>query len=236
MKIASLYVVGMPIGNSADISVRALSILQSVKYIYTEDTRSFHNFLTVLERDNKTIHFTNKDIKSCFGENQYMRAKEICELVLGGENVCLLSEAGMPLVSDPGAYVVEYCRRKGVSIQVIPGPSALTTVMALSGFEPKSTIFLGYVPKKKSVFAEIAKVPIPALSYPLCVVFFESSHRIIKTLVELTKLDARICIARNMTKQDEQVWVGVASEIDVSLFPEKGEYTCALLVQKSNAI
>jgi len=236
MNGATLYVVGMPIGNSADISARALSILQSVQYIYTEDTRSFHNFLTVLKRDNVNLHFANKDIKSCFGENQYMRAQEILDHLKQGEDVCLLSEAGMPLVSDPGAYVVDYCRRNGVHIQVIPGPSALTTIMALSGFEPKSTIFLGYVPKKKSVFVEITQVPIPALSYPLCVVFFESSHRIKKTLIELAKIDARMCIARNMTKKDEQVWVGNAREIEVSQFPEKGEYTCAVLVQKKSSV
>src|SRR3989344_6155681 len=138
MSSGTLYVVGMPIGNSKDISMRALSILQSAHSIYTEDTRSFHNFLLVLERDNRNIHFSNKEIRSCYQENQYMRAREIHERITNGENVCLLSEAGMPLVSDPGAYVVDYCRRNGVTGQVVSGPSALTTIMTVSGFEPKS--------------------------------------------------------------------------------------------------
>jgi len=201
-----------------------------------EDTRSFRNFLSVLVRDNADVNFSNKDVKSCFGENQYMRAREICELLMRGEDVCLLSEAGMPLVSDPGAYIVNYCRSKGVAIQVIPGPSALTTILAISGFEPKSTIFLGYLPKKKSILTELSNISIPVLQYPLSIVFFESSHRILKTITELTKVEARICIARNMTKKDEQIWIGNTSEIDTSSFPEKGEYTCALLVLKSNPI
>lgn len=235
MNNGTLYVVGMPIGNSTDISMRALSILQSVHSIYTEDTRSFHNFLLVIERDHRDIHFSNKDIRSCYQENQYMRAREIHERITAGENVCLLSEAGMPLVSDPGAYVVDYCRRNGVTVQVVPGPSALTAIMALSGFEPKSTVFLGYLPKKHSIVDALSRLSTSILPHPLCLIFFESSHRIKKTLVELTKLNARICIAHNMTKKDERTWVGNAGEIDVSLFLEKGEYTCAVLFQKKNS-
>lgn len=231
MNNGTLFVVGMPIGNSADISMRALSILQSIQSIYTEDTRSLHKFLLVLERD-QSIHFLDKDIRSCYQENQYMRAREIYERIMQGENVCLLSEAGMPLVSDPGAYIVDYCRRNGVAVQVIPGPSALTTIMALSGFEPKSTVFLGYMPKKHSIVGAISRLSNSVLPHPFCIIFFESSHRIKKTLAELIKLDARVCIACNMTKKDEHVWVGNARELDMSLFSEKGEYTCALLFSR----
>ncbi len=192
-----LYVVALPIGNLKDITLRALDVLKSVKYVVCEDTRSFKKLINHYQLGAKKLISFYKDVE-----------KEKCEKIISilesGEDVALVSEAGTPGISDPGAYLIKQAYKKGIKITPVPGVSALTCALSVSGiFLTKGFVFLGFLPRKKAEQKELLeKIP---EDFP--VIIFEAPHRFARTLKNLLEiLGNRKCfLARELTKMHEEL-------------------------------
>lgn len=220
-----LYVVGLPIGNIKDITLRALEILKQVEIIVCEDTRSIKKLLTYYGCGSKKLISLYKGVE---GE----RSVKVIDLLEEGKEVVLVSEAGSPLISDPGAILVKMAYDRGIKVVPIPGVSALTCALSVSGIDlSKGFIFLGFLPRKKSEQKEILE-KLPS-DFPL--VIFESPHRMAKTIKNLLEiLGNRKCfLARELTKiHEELLWTDLLTlskretfigEITFVILPEKKE-------------
>ncbi|RLG11156.1 16S rRNA (cytidine(1402)-2'-O)-methyltransferase [Candidatus Pacearchaeota archaeon] len=198
-KKGKLFVVSLPIGNLKDITLRALEVLKETKYITCEDTRSLRKILNYYQLKGKKLISLYKDIEK-------ERVDKVIKILLSGKDVVLVSEAGTPLISDPGAYLVKEAYNQRIKIVPIPGASALTCALSVSGIVlNKGFIFLGFLPRKKVEQKKLLE-RLPS-EFPL--VFFESPHRIKKTLKNLLEiLGNRKCfLARELTKiHEELLW------------------------------
>lgn len=196
-----LYIVSTPIGNLKDITLRALEVLRSVEYVLCEDTRHSGNLLT--------HHEIRKPLVSFHQFNEAFREERVLQDLEEGKSIALISDAGTPLVCDPGERLVSHCHARGVAVSVIPGPCAPITALALSGFDAIRFQFVGFLPKKQkealSLFQEI-------LGYPGTTICFESPHRLLRTLGRLKDLAPlrKIAIARELTKRFEECLIGEA--------------------------
>lgn len=218
--MSKLYVVATPIGNLQDITFRAIQTLKEVDFILCEDTRTTQKLLSHFEIKNKTISFHK------FSEgNKYQK---IFDLLNEGKNLALVSDAGTPAISDPGAFLVKEIRENVPETEIItiPGASALTSAVSVAGLESDKFVFLGFPPHKKgrkTFFEELAEYKIP-------VVFYESKHRIIKSLEGLNEIlpDREILVAKELTKMNEKSFSGTAAEIIKKLNSDqnllKGEF------------
>jgi len=199
-----LYIVGTPIGNLGDVTLRSLETLKTASLIIAEDTRHTRKLL-----DRHGIH---TPMMSCHKFNEASRTSLVLERIAGGAAVALVTDAGMPAVSDPGSRVVAACREQGFPITAIPGPSAVTTAVALSGFSGGGFHFDGFLPHKSGArrrrLQALAGEEIP-------VVLFESPYRLIKLLGEIEEVLGPRCVfvARELTKQFEECRVGTPAEI-----------------------
>ena len=202
--IPALYVVGTPIGNLDDISARALETLRGVQTILTEDTRHTRILLNRYGITTPTL--------SCHKFNEASRVEGIVARIREGAALALVTDSGMPAVSDPGARVVAACRRAGIQVTSIPGPSAVTTAVALSGFPAGGFVFAGFAPRKsgalRKLLAQFSECPVP-------VVLFESPYRLLKLLegVEEVFGEREVFVARELTKKFEETLWGTASRI-----------------------
>jgi 16S rRNA (cytidine1402-2'-O)-methyltransferase len=224
--MANLYIVATPIGNLEDISLRALRILKEVDLILCEDTRVTKKLL-----DRYQI---KKPLLSYHQHSKLQKINYIISLLKKGKNLALVSDSGTPGVSDPGNKLVNEVVKwlsDRVKIIPIPGPSALTCAVSVSGFPMDRFLFLGFLPKKrkrKEVLKEILESKYP-------VIFYESPYRIIKTLKELGSMNKEvgIVVAKELTKKFETVYRGkvdkVIEELEKSLV--KGEF---VVIVKSN--
>lgn len=211
--MAKFFVVATPIGNLKDITLRALEVLRSVDYILAEDTRKARILLN---------HYKiEKPIISYFQHSSQDRIKRIIKLLKEDKNLAFITEAGTPGVSDPGNKLIEIiCEHFGQKAEIIPvpGPSAVTTIASIAGFSTDRFLFLGFVPKRKQqkFFQEII-----TSKYP--VIFFESPHRILKTLEKLNELnpDLKMVVGRELTKKFETIYRGTPKEIINQLNKEK---------------
>ena len=204
-----LYVVATPIGNLDDITLRALKTLENADLIAAEDTR---HTLCLLE------HFgLKKPLVSYFEHNKFTRGPEILDKLRKGQNVALVSDAGMPGICDPGHDLIKSCIDEGIGVTVVPGPSACVSALVLSGLPTDKFVFEGFVPtdnkSRRQFFALL-------LSETRTAVCYEAPHRILKTLTELEKCfeealtpDRRISVLRELTKTHEEVVRGTAAEI-----------------------
>lgn len=221
--MATLYVIGTPIGNLEDITLRALRILKEVDCILAEDTRTTSKLLKHHGISNRLVSFHSKS-----GE---AKVEEILRLLQEGKNLALVSDAGTPAISDPGTELVARLRSllpTNLSVIGVPGPSAMTTALSISGLPSSSFIFLGFIPHKKgrqTLFKEIAESE-------KTVVCYESPHRIEKTLESLKEVLAPnrpIAVCRELTKLFEESFIGSAEEtlLYFKTHPEKirGEFT-----------
>lgn len=218
--MAKIYVVGTPIGNLSDMTPRAVQTLREVDFILCEDTRVTQKLLSHFEIKNKTLSFHK------FSEdNKYQK---IFDLLEEGKNLALVSDAGTPAISDPGAYLIKEIREKlpEVEIITIPGPSALAAAISIAGLESEKFVFIGFPPHKKgrkTFFEEVA-------SYKIPVVFYESKHRILKALESLNEVvpEREIFLAKELTKFNEKYFTGTANEIIEKLKTDenllKGEF------------
>lgn len=205
--MATLYVIGTPIGNLEDITLRALRVLKEVDVVLCEDTRVTHRLLSKYEITTPTLSYHT--------QSKFAKVEKIFGLLEEGKNMALVSDAGTPCISDPGMLLVSQIREKFgdvVSIVPIPGPSALIAALSVAGVSVAEFTFLGFLPHKKgreTLFKEIAATR-------RTVVFYESPHRIEKTLTSLEKFcgAARpVIVARELTKIYEEFVRGTATEV-----------------------
>ena len=211
-----LYLVPTPIGNLGDITLRALEVLKTVDVIAAEDTRHSGHLLH---------HFgIAKPLVSYHEHNEARRTQELLERLRKGESVAVISDAGMPGISDPGARILSACIAEGVPYTVLPGPSALITALIGSGFPADAFFYGGFLPPKsggreRDLAAAAARQETS--------VFYESPHRLCKTLEAAVRLlEARpLCVARELTKTFEEYRIGPAAELlaHYTAHPPKGE-------------
>ncbi len=221
----TLFLVGTPIGNLGDITLRAVETLKSVDRIYAEDTR---RTLTLLS----ALGITGKKLSSLHAHSSERTLETALEILREGRNVAVVTDAGMPSVSDPGAELVRRARAAGVPITAAPGPSAVTTAVALSGLVDGAFLFLGFLPRKGRRRAEllerIAKSDVPVL-------FFEAPSRMADTFAELALLcPSREAVAcRELTKRFEEVRRGTLAELAAAEVEWLGELTVVVSPQSA---
>lgn len=208
--------VPMPIGNRSDITQRALEVLGAVDTIACEDTRHSSPLLT---------HWgIRKPLLSLHEHNEARRADEVVERALSGETFAVVTDAGMPGISDPGYRLLQALRKKGVEYTVLPGPSAVITALVGSAMPSDSFYFGGFLAVKKGKRTTTLQT---ALSSAFTSLFLESPYRLQGTLEILAELDAEapVCVARELTKTFETYHRGTAAELKVyfEVHPPKGE-------------
>ncbi|HEY2712583.1 MAG TPA: 16S rRNA (cytidine(1402)-2'-O)-methyltransferase [Chthoniobacterales bacterium] len=213
-----LYVVGTPIGNLEDITLRALSILKSVDLIAAEDTRHSANLLRHFE--------IRKPLISYHEHNEARRAAELCERLAAGENIALITDAGMPGLSDPGARLIRQCLARDLPFTIVPGVSAIPTALVGSGFDLEEFAYRGFLPVKGG---QRIRELTAARERSETTVFFESPYRLTKTLAACVEImpERSICVARELTKKFEEFRRGAAAELlaHYTAHPPKGEIT-----------
>jgi len=225
MSTGVLYLVSTPIGNLEDITLRALRVLKEVDLIACEDTRLTANLLNHYNIKKPLISY----FEPAWRSGRYDKDKQsrvIIDKLISGCNVALVSNAGTPLISDPGYELVNLCVDNNISVKVVPGASAIISALELSGLPVDKFIFEGFLPKKPSKRRKRLREIAPESR---TVVIYESPHRILKTLAELKDIlgDRRIVIAREMTKFYEEAIRGNIEDVIKRLGDKKikGEIT-----------
>lgn len=218
--------VGLPIGNREDITRRALAVLESVDCVCCEDTRNTGMLLA---------HYgIRKPLISLHEHNEIRRAPEIAQRALAGETFAVVTDAGMPGVSDPGYRLIQELKARAVSFTVLPGPSAVVTALVGSGLPSDAFFFGGFLPVKSGRRTAILQ---NAVESSHTSIFYESPFRIVKTIQALVEIDAEVpvCVARELTKVYETYHRGTAAELlaEFTARPPKGEMV--VLIGGSNA-
>jgi 16S rRNA (cytidine1402-2'-O)-methyltransferase len=193
--LSTLYIVATPIGNLEDISERAIKTLKSVSYIACEDTRTSSVLLNKLEVDAKTFAF--------HAHNEHQKVEHLLNILDARQNVAIISDAGMPGISDPGFLAVRAAHQAGHSVSVIPGPDAATTALVASGLPCDKYVFEGFLPQKKGRQKQLKQL----VNEQRSIVLYESPHRLIKLLEELRKYmgdERMIAVCRELTKKFEE--------------------------------
>jgi 16S rRNA (cytidine1402-2'-O)-methyltransferase len=225
-----LVVCATPIGNLGDVSERLRSTLSEADVIYAEDTRRTAVLLSHIG--------VSSPVRSLFVGNEEARTEELLRSVVGGRKVALVTDAGMPGISDPGAAAVRRVREAGHPVTVIPGPSAVTTAIALAGFDGERFVFEGFLPKKGGARTERLR---RIAGEDRAVVLFVSPHRLQADLADLASTSGaarQVVITRELTKLHEEVWsgtVGDAIEEWTERAP-KGEFTIVLAPAEAVAV
>ncbi len=211
-----LFLVPTPIGNLGDITLRALEVLKSADVIAAEDTRHSGHLLRHFE--------ISKPLVSYHEHNEARRTQELLERLRKGETVAVISDAGMPGISDPGARILSACVAEGLPYSVLPGPSASITALIGSGFPADAFFYGGFLPPKSGGRERDLAA---AAERRETSVFYESPHRICKTLEAAVRLlgERPVCVARELTKTFEEYRIGTAAELlaHYTAHPPKGE-------------
>ena len=220
---AGLYIVGTPIGNLGDISHRAIETLQEADLIVAEDTRHSRR---LTERYGIGTH-----LQSCHKFNEHQRAEQIIERIQQGQAVAMVTDSGMPGISDPGSRVVALCRQAGVPITSIPGPAAVTTAVALSGYGENGFIFAGFLPHKsggrKRDLGKWKEADLP-------VVLYESPYRLLKLMGEIDEYlgaERTVFVGRELTKKFEECTEGTPEEISAAYANRTVKGECVVIIQ-----
>lgn len=215
--MSKLYVVGTPIGNLSDMSPRALEILGSVDFIAAEDTRVTMKLLTHFD-----IH---KPLVSYYEHNLREKGEYIVDRISAGENCAIVTDAGMPCISDPGEDLVRLCAERGIEVNVVPSPTAAMSALAISGLPTSRFSFEGFLSvTKKQRNAHLDEIK----DYKRTLIFYEAPHKLKNTLDDLLSAlgDRRISLCRELTKIHEEVLRGKISEM-IDYYSDKtpkGEY------------
>jgi 16S rRNA (cytidine1402-2'-O)-methyltransferase len=222
-----LYLVATPIGNLEDITYRAVRVLGEVDLIACEDTRQTRKLLDHYAISRPTISYHE--------HNEAKRAAELAERMSAGATVALVSDAGMPLVSDPGYRLVRAAIAAGIPVEPIPGPSAALTALAGSGLPTDTFHFAGFLPAKSGQRARALEA---LKEEPATLIFYEAPHRVLETLEAIAQVlgPRPVVAARELTKVHEEFLRGTAAEVQAQLAARgsiKGEFT--LLVGKAVA-
>jgi len=214
-----LYLVATPIGNLEDITLRALRVLKEADLIACEDTRHTAKLLT--------RYGITTPRKSCHEFNEESRVPELVRMLREGKNIALVGDAGTPLISDPGYKIVSACRREGIAVIPIPGPSAAVAALAASGLPSGCFFFAGFLPSRASQrrqrLEELAVIP-------ATMIFYEAPHRLIKSLKDMADIlgSRQAALAREITKIHEEFLCGTLDEILETLMARseiRGEIT-----------
>ncbi len=224
----TLYLVGTPIGNLEDLTPRAREILGRADLIAAEDTRRAGRLLA-------RAGIAKRPMRSLFEGNERDRTEELVVRLEGGESVALISDAGMPTISDPGFRLVRACTERGIDVRVVPGPSAVTAALAVSGLPTDRFIFEGFLPRARG--ARAARIE-SFRAEPRTIVLFESPRRLRALLGELMETlgDRRVAVARELTKTHEEVLRGPISEVLPRLAEDpKGEVVVVVAGETTGA-
>jgi len=214
-----LYLVSTPIGNLSDFTYRAVDILKECDLILCEDTRTSKGLLDKYNIDSKLASFHQ------FNE------KKIEDVIIGklkeGQRIGMISDAGTPLVSDPGFYLVQRCREENIDVRAIPGASSVLAALVVSGFNTEPFSFMGFLPKKEMEKQRVLK---RALCFEGTFVFFETAKRLQKTLIDLKAIGYRknVFVARELTKKFEEHLFGSVDEVIEKFKTELGEIVVIL--------
>jgi 16S rRNA (cytidine1402-2'-O)-methyltransferase len=216
-----LYIVSTPIGNLKDITLRAIETLKSVDLIAAEDTRHTKILLDAYQ--------ISKPLTSFFEHNQLKKTSHLIDLLKQGKNVALVSDAGTPGISDPGYSLIHAAQENNIPITVIPGVSACITALTASGLPAHRFIFEGFLPPK----SQARRKKLTALKdEEATLIFYESPHRLLKTLKDMQELwdDPMIVVARELTKKFEEIRKEKASLLieHFSRHAPKGEFVLAI--------
>ena len=217
---ATLYIVPTPIGNLEDISPRALETLRNVSWIAAEDTRHTHRLLQHFSISTRTL--------SLHEHNEDKRTAMLCQRLKDGEAVALVSDAGTPLISDPGFVLVRKCREENIPVVALPGPCAAITALSASGLPTDKFIFEGFLPPKSGPRKQILE----SLSErPFTTVFYEAPRRVLDTVSDICQTlgeDRRIVLAKELTKTFETYVDGTAMDVknwlEADAVHQKGEF------------
>ena len=222
VEASTLYLVGTPIGNLADMTDRAKKVLAEVDFIAAEDTRNSMKLLSCFG-----IH---TELVSYFEHNKRESGERIIQRLLGGESCALITDAGMPAISDPGEDLVRLCQESGVAVRVVPGPSACVSALALSGLSTVRFAFEGFLPAQKN---DRRKRLEAVANDDRTLIFYEAPHKLRATLDDMAEIfgtDRMIALCRELTKLNEEA-VRTSLADAVKLYREKeprGEYVLVI--------
>ena len=218
----SLYIVATPLGNLADITERAIAILEKVSLIACEDTRVSGKLLSKLGIENRTVSYHEN--------NERKMAPRLAEELAGGKSIALVSDAGTPGLSDPGFRLTRECRKQGIPVVPVPGPCAAIALLSVSGLPSDRFLFIGFLPPKSAArrrFLESYK------DLDHSIIIYESCHRVEKLFSEMLEIlgpDRFICIGREITKRFESISTKRLGEM-APVFErssKKGEFTIVI--------
>lgn len=226
----TLFIIATPIGNLEDITLRAIRVMREVDLILAEDTRVTSKL---------TTHYQiPTPIKSYHQHSSEEKKLEILQRLGRGEKIALVCDAGTPGISDPGNELIDFLldRDKTIKIVPIPGASAITSALSVSGFRADKFVFLGFLPKKKrkKLFEWIKEGPSASSGRGITLAFYESPYRILKTLLVLEEhfgSERRVFIARELTKLHETLYRGKISEVRVQLEKDKIKGEIVVIVE-----
>ena len=201
--MGKLYIVGTPIGNLEDITIRAIKVLREVDFLLSEDKRRTYILLN-------RYGIRKKDMISFNEKNARRKIPMVIKKLREGKTGALVSDAGMPVISDPGCDLVDACWKEGIKVDVVPGPSALISAVAASGFSGSKFIFEGFLPKGKKRRRLLRTLK----DEKKVLVFFESPERLLDTLKDIMDImgNREIFIAREMTKKFQEFFRGTVEE------------------------
>ena len=230
MKTGTLYVVATPLGNLGDLSHRATEVLRAVPVVAAEDTRRTRGLLSHLGASPTLLSFHAHS-----GDH---RQETLLDILRSGRDVALVSDAGTPTVSDPGAELISLAREGGIPVVPLPGASAVTTALSASGLSGDRYLFLGFIPRKGR---ERARLLARAAEEEWSVVLYEAPPRLADLLTDLLPLtgpDRRVVVARELTKLHEEIRTGTVAELaeQFAATPARGEITVVLEGTGSRAV
>lgn len=219
--MGTLYVVGTPIGNMDDITFRQLKILEEVDFIAAEDTRVTLKLLNRYEIKKPLVSYHGHSTESC--------AAGITARIQSGENAAIVTDAGMPCISDPGEVLVKMCAEHGIDVKVVPGPSAVVSALAVSGLNTSRFAFEGFLSVNKKQRCDHLEA---VASETRTLIFYEAPHKLMNTLQDFLKYfgDRKISLCRELTKIHEEVLRMTVSEA-IAYYqtrPPKGEYVLVI--------
>ena len=207
-----LYLVPTPVGNLADMTYRAVSVLQSVDLILAEDTRTSKTLL---------LHYQiNTPMQSNHKYNEHQKLGQIIDRLHAGENIAVITDAGTPGISDPGFLVVRECVKEGIEVETLPGATAFVPALVNSGLPCDRFVFEGFLPQKKGRQTKLNSLA----DCKYTMVFYESPFRLVKTLEQLAEVlgsDRRAAVCREITKLHEETQRGTLAELSQH-YTEKG--------------
>ncbi len=219
----SLYIVATPIGNLEDITLRAIRVLKEVDIISAEDTRHTLKLLNHLE--------ISKPLISYHRHNEETKTDELIDKLKNGKNIALVSDAGMPVISDPGGEIVKSAIENNIRVIPVPGACAAITALVASGIDASEFTFIGFLPQnKKNRKEKLEQIQ----KEERTIILYEAPHKLLKTLEDLKEIleQRKVVIARELTKIHEEYIAGTVEELQNKITNPKGEYV--IIIEKNN--